>query len=373
MPSAGCRPRIAIYINLLYAVNDVLGGIIRLVMSFRIFVTLITLVLLAFVVYFGWPHIEKAWLLMSQVNPWVFMLIIPLQIVSYYSMGEVVFSYLRQKGNLKKVNGYEMAKVALESNFVDSIVPVPAAAGFSYLSWRLHHLGVRTSRSAMAQMVRYVLIFTSFVALIFLSAVFLFFDHKANRNVVLVSTLSIVLAIFLVGFLIYVIKSKRRLTSLARWLSRFLNKLISVITFGRKCDIVPYDRVNGFLHEMHQDYVEIRHEKKLLAKPLIWAFIANILDVSLFFVAFLSLGYLINPAALFISFGLASVVTIFAATPGGTGVYEAIMITSLVSFGVPAEIAIAGTLLARAILLVFTILFGYVFYQLAINKYGKVS
>jgi hypothetical protein len=47
------------------------------------------------------------------------------------------------------------------------------------------------------------------------------------------------------------------------------------------------------------------------------------------------------------------------------------MITFLASSGVPAEIAIAGTLLARVALLSGTVLFGYIFYQLTINKYGK--
>lgn len=342
-------------------------------MSFRSTVTLITLVLLAIVVYFGWPHIEKAWVLMSAVNPWVFVLIIPIQIISYYTIGEVVFSYLRQKGDLKDASGFLMTRIALESNFVDHIVPVPAAAGFSFLGWRLHHLGVKTSRSTMAQIIRYMLIFITFVTLIFVSVVILFFDHKVNKNMVFMSLSFILLAVIVVSFLVYVIKSKRRLAKLAKWFTIFINGLIKVITFGRKRNVVKFESVERFLGEMHQDYIEIKNEKKLLIKPASWAFATNILDVSLVFIAFLSLGYFINPAALFISFGLASVITIFAATPGGTGVYEAVMIASLISFGVPAEIAIAGTLLARAILLTFTMLFGYVLYQLTINKYGKIS
>jgi len=43
----------------------------------------------------------------------------------------------------------------------------------------------------------------------------------------------------------------------------------------------------------------------------------------------------------------------------------------LASAGVAAEVAIAGTLLARVILMVGTIAGGYVFYQLTIVKYGK--
>lgn len=342
-------------------------------MSFRSIVTLITLVLLAFVVFFGWPHIQKAWVLMSGVNPWIFVLIIPVQVISYYTIGEVVFSYLRQKGDLKNISHFKMTRIALESNFVDHIVPVPAAAGFSFLSWRLHHLGVRTSRSTMAQMIRYMLIFVTFVTLIFISVVILFFDHKVNKNMVFLSLSFIVLALLVVGFLVYIIKSKKRLAVLAGWFTKFVNRLIKFITFNRKQNIIKLGPVSNFLNEMHQDYIEIKHEKRLLLRPASWAFMTNILDVSLFFIAFLSLGHFINPAALFISFGIASVVTIFAATPGGAGVYEAIMVATLISFGIPAEIAIAGTLLARAILLIFTILFGYVFYQLTINKYGKIT
>jgi len=342
-------------------------------MSFRFWATLITLTLLSVVVYFGWPHIEKAWVLMGNVNPWIFVLILPFQVLSYYTISGTVFSYLRQKGDLKDINHWQMTRIALESNFVDHIVPVPAAAGFSYLSWRLHHLGVRTSRSTMAQLIRYLLIFVSFVLLVLLSVVILFFDHKVNKAMALMSLFFVIAAIVVIAGLVYVVKSRERLTALADWFTKIANKLIYFITFGRKRDSLKNDKARGFLYEIHQDYVEIKNDKKLLARPLMWAFVTNILDVSLFFIAFLSLGYFINPAALFIAFGLASAVTIFAATPGGTGVYETIMITFLVSFGVPAEIAIAGTLLARAILIVFTIFFGYILYQLTINKYGKVS
>jgi hypothetical protein len=38
---------------------------------------------------------------------------------------------------------------------------------------------------------------------------------------------------------------------------------------------------------------------------------------------------------------------------------------------VPPDVAIAGTLLARVTLVLGTIIFGYVFYQLTVLKYGK--
>jgi uncharacterized membrane protein YbhN (UPF0104 family) len=49
------------------------------------------------------------------------------------------------------------------------------------------------------------------------------------------------------------------------------------------------------------------------------------------------------------------------------------MVAFLAASGVTPDVAIAGTLLARMILLSGTILFGYVFYQLTVLKYGKHS
>ena len=60
-----------------------------------------------------------------------------------------------------------------------------------------------------------------------------------------------------------------------------------------------------------------------------------------------------------------------AFTPGGTGVYEAIMIIFLTMAGMSPDVAIAGIILTRAILLTGTIVFGYIFYQHALIKYGK--
>jgi hypothetical protein len=117
--------------------------------------------------------------------------------------------------------------------------------------------------------------------------------------------------------------------------------------------------------------LEIRKEKRILIVPFIWALAANLFDVALLFIAFWALGFSINPAILVVAFGLSSIASVFSVTPGGAGVYEAIFIAFLATAGVPPNVAIAGTLMARVALLLGTIVFGYFFYQLTINKYGK--
>ncbi len=133
-----------------------------------------------------------------------------------------------------------------------------------------------------------------------------------------------------------------------------------------KPDLLP-----TFFGELHQDYLSIRKDARILIKPFIWAIIANILDVALIWIAFWSLGYIVSPSILFVAFGVSSLASAISVTPGGAGVYETIMIAFLASSNVPPDVAIAGTLLARVTLVLGTIVFGYIFYQFTVLKYGR--
>jgi len=340
-------------------------------MSLRGWLTTITLILLAIVVIAAWPEIVLAWNLLDQVNLAILALLIPLQFFSYFATGGMIFSYLRSKGDLKGVSQFRMTRIALELNFVNHILPSGGAAGFSYLSWVLSRLGVKPGRSTMAQIVRFVLTFLSFVVLLVVAVGLLVLEQQISRVVVL---LCIMLAVFAVGAtlgLIYLLGSKRRITRFSLWLTKKVNRFVGFITRGKKPSVVPDGLILGFFNDIHDDFVAIRKDKRILIKPFIWAILANLADVALLFVAFWSLGFVINPAVLFVAFGVSSLASVVSVTPGGAGVYEAIMIAFLATTGVPLDVAIAGTLLARVALILMTILFGYVFYQLTVNKYGR--
>lgn len=340
-------------------------------MSLRSWLTLITLVLLAVVVYFGWGEIVQAWNLLGKVNVWILLLLIPMQFFSYYATGGMIFSYLRSKGNLHGTSRWQMTRIALELNFVNHILPSGGAAGFSYLSWVLRRHGVGVGRSTMSQVIRFVLTFVTFVILLVISVIALAADHNINRTILLLCS---GLAVFAIGgtvFTIYIINNKARLLRFSAWLTRTVNKIVLVVSRGKKKNSIKKAVISNFFEELHQDYVEIRQDKKILTKPFLWALFANIADVALLFIAFWALGTIVNPAALLIALGLSSIASFVTLTPGGAGVYETIFIAFLATTGVPADVAIAGTLLARVTLVLGTILFGYVFYQLTVMKYGK--
>lgn len=340
-------------------------------MSFRSWATILTVVLLGLVVYFGWPEISHAWSLLGRVNIWILLLLVPIQLLSYYAVGDVIFSYIRSKGDLRGVSKWMTTRWALELNFVNHILPSGGAAGFSYLGWVLSRHGVSPGRAAMGQIIRFALMFLSFILLLFIALMVLILDHQVNRVIILFSFLLTIGAIGGTLLIAYMIGNKARLVKFSGKLAKLINKAVSILTLGKKQSIIKQEKVESFFNELHVDYIEIRKNKNILRKPFIWATVANASDIILIAIAFWALGTWVNPAVVFMAFSVTAITSFISVTPGGAGVYEAVMIAFLASAGVPAEVAIAGTLLARVVLLSGTIIFGYVFYQLTILKYGK--
>lgn len=340
-------------------------------LTFRGWLTLITLVLLTVVIFAAWPEIQKAWGLMGRVDLWILALLIPVQLFSYYATGGMIFSYLRSKGEIKQMSHWGMTRLALELNFVNHILPSGGAAGFSYLAWVLNRYKVSAARSTMAQIIRFTLTFISFVLLMLVALLFLGLNHQADKTMVFIAISLAVLATLATILVVWLVKSRTRLDRFSAWLTRKVNGFISFITLKRKKNVVKKSTLTNFFGGVHDDYESLNKDRKILVMPFIWAIIANILDVALIWIAFWSLGVPVDPALLFIAFGVSSIASAVSVTPGGAGVYETVMVMFLAASGVTPDIAIAGTLLARVVLLAGTIAFGYFFYQLTLSTYGK--
>lgn len=340
-------------------------------MSFRSWATVITLILLALVVFFGWHQIKHAFELLDRVNILVLLLIIPVQLISYYAMGGMIFSYLRSKGDLKHTSHWAMTRMALELNFVNHIIPSGGAAGFSYLGWVLGRHGVALGRATMAQIVRFTMGFASFLFLLLIAVAILTFDHHVNHVVVIITLALVLAAAALAVLIVYIIGNTSRLHKFSTSLTRTVNKVVKFFTRGHIKEALKPMLIETFFLDLHTDYIHILKDKKILIRPFLWGILMNACDVALLAIAFHSLGFSVNVATLYVAYGISSVASIFSVTPGGAGIYETIMVTFLVSAGMHASVAIAGTLLARVSLLLGTIIFGYFFYQLTIVKYGK--
>lgn len=333
--------------------------------------SVVTIVLIAVILYFSRHELVHAWELLERVNIWILLLMIPAQMLVYYAGGEMIFSYLRSKKSIKRLKPQTLARMALELNFVNHVLPSGGVSGISYMNWRLGLYGVSASRATLAQVVRHAMGFVAFMVLLAISVLAVTIDGNINRWIILVSAILVGSMTTILFGLVYLISSKHRMEIFGGWLVRNVNRLVRKVTFGRKRKLLKANIVDTYFGEMHRDYLALMHDKRVLIKPLLWGFVYTIGDVALFVIAFWALGSPVNPAPILIAYGVASLAGFFVATPGGAGAYEAIMISFLALAGITQGIALAGILLTRVILLIGTIVLGYLFYQHAILNYGN--
>ncbi len=341
--------------------------------SWRTWLSILTLVIVAVVLYTARQELAHAWRLLHEVDLVVLLsLLVPLQFLSYYAMGETLFSYLRSQGQAKKISTFGFARLTLEMNFVNHVLPSAGMSGISYMGWRLRHFGVSLTKSTTAQLVRIVATFGGYAIVLAIAVLFMLADGSLNRWISL-TTAVLVAAIFgmIIG-MVYILENTRNLPKIARLLVRFANACIKILSFGKQPKKFPSAQPTiDFLLEVRKDYQHIRANKKVLHVPMLWGILFCIVEVGMFYSSFLALGYPINPAPLVVAYGLAGAAAIFMVTPGGAGVYEFVMIGFLVAVGVDPRAGIAAIVLVRALLMVGTIIAGYYFYQQAIIKHGK--
>ena len=339
--------------------------------SWRLWLNIATFVLIVVVLIAARKQLVEAWHLVGQANLLILLLIIPAQFVSYYASTEIFFTYLRARGQMKNISTLQATTMSLEMNFVNHVFPSGGVSGVGYMNWRLGKIGISAGQSTMAQIMRYVIQLGTFLILLVIALIWATLEDRAASWIVVMVSISITVLVCAVFFGGYLIDSKERMESFARFLTNNVNKIVAKITFGRKTNVMQFSKVEIFFLDFHEDFLALKQDKKMLYKPIVWSFIFNIMDVSLFMIAFWSLGAFVNPAILLIAYGAAAVSGAFMLTPGGAGAYEAIMIGILTAGGVAAGTAFAGVILARAALILLTLVVGFAAYQYALHKYGQ--
>jgi len=339
--------------------------------SFSTWLSIATIVLVVVLLYASRHHLQHAWKLLSDVNLALLALVIPITAATYLASGEMIFSYLRQKKLMKAVNPWTLMRVSLELNFVNHVLPSGGVSGVSYFNWRMGKLGVTTSRATMAQAVRYAAGFAATTTLLAISVLMVTIDGNINRWIILMSSVLVfVMVTTTVGF-IYIIRSPSRLHHVSGWIEKWANRIVRKLTRGKKPHVVDGTKLIAFFDDMHDDYSSLSKDRKILIQPYLWGIAFTILEIALFYVTFLALGSSVNPASILIAYGVASLTGFLVVTPGGAGAYEAVMVAVLATAGLKEGQAIAGIILARVIILLVTIVLGYVFYQLTLVRYGK--
>ena len=129
----------------------------RAIISFRTILMILTVILVAWVVYQNWPDILDTLDNIQEANIFVLLLLIPEQLFMYYACGQIFFSYLKHRKNVKQFTNEEILRISTELNFVNHAVPAGGLGGLAFLTYRLGPYGVTAGQASFLYLFRYAI------------------------------------------------------------------------------------------------------------------------------------------------------------------------------------------------------------------------
>ena len=106
--------------------------------------------------------------------------------------------------------------------------------------------------------------------------------------------------------------------------------------------LVDKATVTELVHRIAERLRELGTDRRLLRRAAGWAAANWLLDAASLWVFVAAFGYRVSIVGLLVAFGLANVLAAIPITPGGLGVIEAVLTSTLVGFGTPSTVAILG-------------------------------
>lgn len=334
--------------------------------SFRTLLIVLTAVLVGYVIYQNWPDILETLDHLRDTNVLILLLLIPEQLFMYYACGQIFFSYLKHRKNVKKFSNKEILGISTELNFVNHAVPAGGIGGLAFLTYRLNSHGVTAGQASFLYVFRYAVTtvinyMQALVAILVLLA-FGLIPPEASWiiPVTLLMNTGVLLFLWLV---IYIASSEKRIRFFARMVEKISSALIRVATFGHKKKIVQSQNIQSYFDDIHESVKIAKVNKEYLRRPALWGLVYSLCEVGTYWIVALSLG---RPELLpFIMVGEAIGSVFDGIVP--YGLYELGMAGVMIALGVDFPTATIVTVMTRVITLVFTIVSGSVPYYKAIR------
>lgn len=298
-----------------------------------------------FVLVFAIRHqIVETFRNLGQVNLWFLWLMPVMQIGNYHAYTQM-YRHLLWILN-ERIRYRSMMRVQLELNFVNNVFPSGGVSGISYFGLRMKDAQVTGGKSTLVQVMKFTLLFVSFQIFLGIGLLLLSFSGRTNNFLIMVvTTLS---SFLLVGTLLfaYIMSNQNRINGFFTFITKILNRIIHV--FRRKHpETIKIDNVRALFTELHEGYMVIKSDIRVLKKPLLFALLANTTEILTIYSVYMAFGEFVNPGAVIIAYAVANFAGLISVLPGGVGVYEALMTGVLVAAGVPAALSLPVTVMYR--------------------------
>lgn len=336
--------------------------------NWRLVLTVITIVALIALIIGLHKDILSTLKDLKKVNLFALSFLIPVEYLNYHAQAKL---YETSFGTLgKKLKYWFLFRFSLELNFISTIFPSGGLSGFSYINLRLKSRGITTAQATLVQLLKTVLLYSSFLLILIGGLLFLAISGRASEFLILIaSSIVTFLVIVSIGSL-YVISDKTRIKGFFSYITKFLNRIIKIVR-PKHSETINIQRVEDTFGELHEGYLKFRGDKAALKQPFGWSLVANLTEVSAVYFVYIAFGHWVNPGAVIIAYAVATFAGVLSVLPGGVGVYEALMTLVLAAAGIPPSLTIPVTIMYRIINTLIQIVPGYIFYQKALHPEQK--
>jgi len=327
-------------------------------------VTIITILALGLLAYAVREQLADTLRRLGEVNSYALFFMIPIQATNYYVQARLYHGLFRILGERFRLRS--LYRLAIELNFVNTVFPSGGVSGFSYLSLRLKQEQISAGMATFVQLMRFVLIFIAFQILLFVGLVALAIGGQANDIAILIA--SSLATLLLAGTMLgaYIIGSKKRINDFFTFITRIINRLIHIFR-PKHPETISIDSVRNTFTDLHENYMHIRRNKRVLKRPLFFALLANLSEIASIYTVYVAFGEFVNPGAVIIAYAVANFAGLISVLPGGVGIYEALMTGVLAAAGVPPSVSLPVTVMYRVLNMCIQLPPGYFFYQKALH------
>jgi uncharacterized protein (TIRG00374 family) len=332
--------------------------------KFRLYLTIFTIVALAVLIYGLRSQIGDAIHNFRNVNSGALFLIIPLQALNYDAYARLYKSLFKTLGN--DVGYRALYRATLELNFVNHILPSGGVSGVSYFSIRLKGENISTTQSAFVQLLKFLLLYISFLPILVIGLFLLALKGHTN-SLILVLCSSIITAIIIGTFLgLYIIESRSRISSFLTWITKAINWGVHLV-LPRRPETIKLKSAQRAFNELHDNYKVLKTNWRQLQMPLIYTTICNITEIATVYVVYIAFGQYVNFGAVILAYAVANFAGLISVLPAGIGVFEGLMTAVLTATGIPAGLSIPVTIMYRICSMFVQLVPGYILYQRALK------
>ena len=335
----------------------------------RTIISIATLVLVGYVIYQNWDGFVETFENLNHANIFVLLLLVPEQLFMYYACGQIFFSYLEGKYH-KVFSKKEKLKISTEMNFVNRAVPAGAVGGLAYLTYRLKSFGVTAGQASFLYIFRFAIttVVNYVQALIAILILYALGSVPEEATWIIWVSLLMNMGVFVIlGLIIYVASSKKRIEWFAMLIGKLTAFVVRTITFGHKKSLFRREKVQEYFLSIHDCVMIVKKDKKSLIRPTLWGFVYSLCEIGVYWIVACAMG---RPEILPVIMVGEAIGSVFdGIVPYGP--YELGMsgVMGILLGGTEEAIAISliTVVMARALSLIFTIGTGYLPYQQAIR------